>query len=446
MRKTVAVILPLLVLSAALFAQDRLEAAPEPPADEAPAAPGPAADAEASKSYRIAVNFEQNSLELTPLSSAALDSMSVIFARNKLHRYEVHGYSCPADAGGKGKVRLSTQRVERMVDHLLSLGVPGENIVTVVNAPKSGNAAKVCTEDRQVDIVSVGTRWREYQQPAAAPEPPKTPEPAPMPAPDQNLTDALKAAATDSLEQKSADAENPPAPAAIQPAASDSGKQIVAVYMAGEEPQGAKGVHTVIGGELARVMSESDKYTAVDRTEAILQQLDREHVYQRSGAVDDDQIKAIGHQLGVQYLCISNINPVGRRYYLDTRLVDIVTAEIKRSVTATSTLKDAAEMTRVGREIALELLEAEKTRKQRLLRKKIFRYTAIGLNVLGAGALAYGYMENNNVVKYTERVDDTGRGHIKNGPEADRAATRRNAAYVTGAALIAAGVTVHIVF
>jgi len=436
MRKTVAVILPLLVLSAALFAQDQLESAPEP-----------VADAEASKPYRIAVNFEQNSLELTPLSSAALDSMSVIFARNKLHRYEVHGYSCPADAGGKGKViRLSTRRVERMVDHLLSLGVPGENIVTVVNAPKSGNAAKGCTEDRQVDIVSVGTRWREYRQPAAAPEPPKTPEPAPMSAPDQNLIDDLKTATTDSLEQKLADAENPPAPTAIQPIASDSGKQIVAVYMAGEEPKGAKGVHTVIGGELARVMSESDKYTAVDRTEAILEQLDREHVYQRSGAVDDDQIKAIGHQLGVQYLCISNINPVGKRYYLDTRLVDIVTAEITRSVTATSTLKDADEMTRVGREIALELLEAEKTRKQRLLRKKIFRYTAVGLNVLGAGALAYGYMENNNVVKHTERVDDAGRGHIRNGPEAERAATRRNAAYVTGMALIASGVTVHIVF
>jgi len=215
------------------------------------------------------------------------------------------------------------------------------------------------------------------------------------------------------------------------------GKQTVAVYMAGNEPKNAKGVHNILGGELARVMSESDKYTAVDRTEAILAQLDREHVYQRSGAVDDEQIKAIGHQLGVQYLCISNINPVGKRYYLDTRLVDIVTAEIMRSVTATSSLKDANEMTRVGRNIALELLEADKTRQQRALRKTIFRSVAVSLDIFGLLALGYGYIENRNVIKLNEEEDY---------PEADRAATRRNAAYIAGGALIASGVVIHIAF
>ncbi|GBU21219.1 hypothetical protein R80B4_01108 [Fibrobacteres bacterium R8-0-B4] len=218
--------------------------------------------------------------------------------------------------------------------------------------------------------------------------------------------------------------------------------------MAGQEPPAAKGVHTIMGGELARVLSESDRYTAVDRTEAILEQLDREHVYQRSGAVDDDQIKAIGHQLGVGFLCISNINAVGKRYYLDTRLVDVVTAEIARSVTATSSLKDASEMSKVGRNIALELLEAEKTANVRKLKKKIFRYTAIGLDVLGAGALAYGYMENNNVVKNAKviTVDKGGYSVMADGKEAERAATRRNAGYITGAALVAAGITIHIVF
>jgi len=233
-----------------------------------------------------------------------------------------------------------------------------------------------------------------------------------------------------------------PEPPPIQPIATEPGKQIVAVYMAGAEPPTAKGVHTIMGGELARVLSESDKYTAVDRTEAILAQLDREHAYQRSGAVDDDQIKAIGHQLGVEYLCISNINPVGKRYYLDTRLVDVVTAEIARSVTATSTLKDANEMSKVGRNIALELLEAEKTRLQRALRKAILRNTAIGLDALGLLALAYGYIENNNVIK---RVD-VDRPDELDYPEAERAATRRNAAYIVGGALMAAGITIHIVF
>jgi len=443
MKKPIAFILPLLVLSAVSFAQDPPEPAePMPVAaeEEASAADG----AEPAQSYRIAVNFEPNSLDLTPLSSTRLDSMSVIFARNKRYRYEVHGYTCPYVEGPNRPVRLSAQRVERMVYHLMNLGVPGENILTVINAPKSARAGgKECTEDRQVDIISSGARWRD--QP---PEPPKTS------APDQSLIDELRAAVMDSLKRKLAEAENPepkaaaPEPSKLKPVAADSGKQIVAVYMAGEEPKTARGVHTIMGGELARVMSESDKYVAVDRTEAILEQLDREQAYQRSGAVDDDQIKDIGRQLGVEYLCISNINPVGGRYYLDTRLVDVVTAEIKRSVTATSTLKDANEMTRVGRNIALELLEAEKTLKQRTLRKKIFRYTAIGLNVLGAGALAYGYAENINAAKNKEitRTDENGRSYIQNGPEADRAIERRDVAYIVGGALMAAGVAIHIVF
>jgi TolB-like protein len=223
----------------------------------------------------------------------------------------------------------------------------------------------------------------------------------------------------------------------LESTTSAQGKQTVAVYMAGEEPAGAQGVHNIMGGELARILSESARYLAVDRTEAILEQLAREHIYQRSGAVDDEQIKALGQQLGVQYLCISDINAVGRRFYLDTRLVDVVTAEIIRSVTATSRLNNANEMTRVARNIALELIETERTREQRARRKKIFRYTAIGLDILGAGALVYGYIENNNVVKQIANDD---------GPEADRAATRRNAAYITGGALIATGVSFHILF
>ena len=382
----------------------------------------PPAAAEESPSYRMVVNFEQNSLDLTPMSSAALDSMSALFASHKGNRYEVHGYTCPETGGHDKPVRISAQRVERIVYHLIKLGVPGENIVTVVNAPKT--TKKGCAEDRQVDIISTGGHWRE-----AAPEPPASPKLAePTPAP------AATAPATEPPPAATAAAAPPPAPVK-QPA--DSGKQIVAVYMAGQEPPEAKGVHNIMGGELARVMSESDKYIAVDRTEAILAQLDREHVYQRSGAVDDDQIKAIGHQLGVQYLCISNINPVGKRYYLFTRLVDIVSAEIARSVTATSTLKDANEMTRIGREIALELLEADRTREQRAKRKKLFRNVAIGLDALGVAAFAYGYFENNNVIKHVEEVD---------GPEATRAATRRNVAYVVSGVLVGGGVAIHIVF
>ncbi len=466
MKKYIAVILPPLILSAATFAQDlrkpSLKAIVATEAEAPYAAPEPtAAETEPSQSYRLTVNFDENSLELTPLSAAALDSISAVFARNTRNRYEVHGYSCPTVAGQKA-ARLSPQRVERIVERLLSLGIPGENIVTVVNAPKAAAGTTVCADDRRVDIISTGSTWRveeltarlaELQAALAAAAEPGLADnlKAEMAALKRKLSESESAASTASTgsgQASSATASTPALAPSIQPVKAEEGKQAVAVYMAGQEPPTAKGVHTIMGGELARVLSESDRYTAVDRTEAILEQLDKEHVYQRSGAVDDDQIKAIGHQLGVGFLCISNINAVGRKYYLDTRLVDVVTAEIARSVTATSNLKDANEMTRVGRNIALELLEAEKTAKQRKLRKKIFRYTAIGLDILGAGALAYGYMENSNVVKHKESVgvDEEGRNIMADGQEAKRAATRRNVGYIIGGTLVAAGVTIHIAF
>jgi hypothetical protein len=303
-----------------------------------------------------------------------------------------------------------------MVNYLRSSGVPTANITTVVNPPADAKA-QGCTRDRRVEIMLVETRQVEIK-PEPIPEPAAIPDPEPVAPP----VGAALAAAHD----------------AVSALAAEQGKQAVAIYMAGDEPKDAQGVHHIMGGELARVVSGSDKYLAVDRTEAILDQLAKEHTYQRSGAVDDDQIKALGQQLGVQYLSISNINPVGKRYYLDTRLVDVVTAEIIRSVTETSSLKDANEMTRVARSIALELIEPEEARKQRLRGKKIRLYTSIALDILGVGALAYGYYEETNVTKYLDEIAKE--------PEAERAATRRNIAYSVGASLLATGITIHILF
>ena len=380
------------------------------------------------RSELLAVNFEPDGTKLTPQSSTALDSVAAVIKRNpQQHRYEVHGHTCP-DAGTQdASMRFSVQRVEAMVKYLRANGVPTANITTVVNPPADARAHG-CTRDRRVEIMLVETRQIEVK-----PEPIAVPEPAPS---SRSIEDVMEGGRK-RFTSESATAPTPADEPKLTELAAEQGKQAVAIYMAGDEPTGAQGVHNIMGGELARVISGSDKYLAVDRTDVILEQLAKEHTYQRSGAVDDDQIKALGQQLGVQYLSISNINPVGKRYYLDTRLVDVVTAEIMRSVTETSTLKDANEMSRVARNIALELIEPEETRKARLLRKKIFRYTAIGLDVLGAGALAYGYLENSNVIKHIDKNDPQ---------EADRAVTRRNAAYIAGGAILAGGITIHILF
>jgi len=228
-----------------------------------------------------------------------------------------------------------------------------------------------------------------------------------------------------------------------KPAATDD-KQKVAVYMAGEEPPGLQDVHKVMGGELARVISQSEKYSAVDRTEAILQQLAAEHKYQRSGAVDDNQIKALGKQFGVQFLCVSEISRPGDKYYLNVRLVDVETAVIQRSATANSHLGNTDEMMEVAQKIATDLINSEKIKEQldkerrdRRWKKKAFIYSGIGLDVLGAGLIGYGLYRNNDIKRYirSDRVED-----------AKSATTGRNAAYIAGSVLLLSGISVHIIF
>ena len=230
-------------------------------------------------------------------------------------------------------------------------------------------------------------------------------------------------------------------------AVAEEDKKRIAVYMAGEEPSGAIGVHRVLGGELARVISRSDRYTAVDRTDAIQSQLAKEHEFQRSGAVSDEQIKALGQQFGVQYLCIVQISALqGDVFYLDVRLVNVVTAEIVGTVTASSNLQGSAEMIRIARHTARELLDAEslkdEIRREETKRRTVF-WTAVGLDVLGAGLLAYGLYED-RVVR-----NSVNNGVYRSGSEhetAKRSARNRNLGYMVGGAFLLTGISIHILF
>ncbi|GBU23023.1 hypothetical protein R80B4_02936 [Fibrobacteres bacterium R8-0-B4] len=147
--------------------------------------------------------------------------------------------------------------------------------------------------------------------------------------------------------------EKPGAPAASSPKA----KETVAVYIAGKETKESQGMHAVLGGELVRAISASSGYSAVDRTVQALALLEKEHLYQRGGAVKDEDAMALGKQLAARYLCVAEVQPVrGGAYYLNVRLIDVETAAAVASVTETSALEDATEMRRVAQSLANTLL------------------------------------------------------------------------------------------
>ena len=159
-------------------------------------------------------------------------------------------------------------------------------------------------------------------------------------------------------------------------------KQKVAVYMTGAEPKGAFGSHRMVGGELVKAFSNSAGYSAIDRTEAILAQLSKKHSCQRTGAMSNDYIKALGKQLGVHFLCIVNIGEVKGGFYLEVRMVDVETAEVERSATADSDLKDRAEMMRVAQGLAGELVGVGGQAQQ-----AVTTWTPAPSSISGTGAL-----------------------------------------------------------
>jgi len=141
-------------------------------------------------------------------------------------------------------------------------------------------------------------------------------------------------------------------PSALEP---QGPKQSVAIYMKGTEPPALKGAYKVIGSELAKALTDSKAYSAIDRTEDALKIIEKEHIYQRSGAVDEKQIKELGKQLGVKFICIAEVNEVMGSYHLDARLVDVETAEVINVVSKPGAMRDVYQVVDIAKEVAREL-------------------------------------------------------------------------------------------
>ena len=135
-------------------------------------------------------------------------------------------------------------------------------------------------------------------------------------------------------------------------------KPKVAVGAIGEEPEKSKALKG-LSAQLTKAIVKSGEYTAVDRSEAILKQLGKEHKYQRSGAVDEKQIKELGKQLGVQYMCIVESSEVMGEYMLEAKLVDVETAEIVGMGTAPSGLADMEDLMSAAESLAQQLLDKD---------------------------------------------------------------------------------------
>ena len=125
----------------------------------------------------------------------------------------------------------------------------------------------------------------------------------------------------------------------------------VAVYVTGQQT----GINKVLGDQLVSAFAESGKYIAIERTASFLSELGKEQNYQRTGAVDDNEISRLGRQFGVQLVCVADVSEVFGEKYVSARLIDVESAEVINTANASSKLESMQDLLKVTQTIAKEL-------------------------------------------------------------------------------------------
>jgi TolB-like protein len=117
-------------------------------------------------------------------------------------------------------------------------------------------------------------------------------------------------------------------------------KPKLAVYMTGDDP-----VNEIVSSRLVDDFARSSEYTVVERTSSFLAELNKEHAYERSGEVDDEQIAALGQQFGVQFVCVTSVLDVwGSEKYITARIIDAETAEVVASCSSNGSIQNRSEL------------------------------------------------------------------------------------------------------
>ena len=111
-------------------------------------------------------------------------------------------------------------------------------------------------------------------------------------------------------------------------------KPRVAIYMTGSDP-----VNEIASNRLMSDLINSGRYLPIERSGDFLAAVSREHSYERSGEVDDDQIAELGKQFGLQYVCVVSARDVWQsEKYISAHIIDVNSAAVLGSFSSFGTL------------------------------------------------------------------------------------------------------------
>lgn len=95
---------------------------------------------------------------------------------------------------------------------------------------------------------------------------------------------------------------------------------------------------SMVRGELRKAIVTHTGFDAISRTD--IDQVVKEHDFQRSGMVSEDQIRRLGEMSGADYICVSTISKENNEFYIEAALINVETGQISNTASQYGELTD----------------------------------------------------------------------------------------------------------
>lgn len=142
----------------------------------------------------------------------------------------------------------------------------------------------------------------------------------------------------------------------IVPSVCAQSKEKIAVYVSGEISNNYK---KVISAKAVSRISRSEKYAAVERTDAFLDVLTKEQDYQLSGEVRDDQIAELGVRFGARYVAVFEATQTYDTGVISARMIDVETGMVIKSADNSRKIESTEDWTAITNNVAFRLVSKD---------------------------------------------------------------------------------------